>query len=254
MNHIPCVQGSEEWHYHRHGLPTASGAERFITAKRWEPAAGRRAYQLELLTELALDMSLDQVTTEAMQSGHDWEPKARAAYELDQGVDVAPCGFCTTDDGRMGASPDGFVGEEGLVELKCPFKPDRHMGYLVQPESLKSEYFVQTQAQLYVTGRKWTDLISYFQSLPMVLLRIMPDPGFQEKFDAALKTFLREFADLIEAAKARGVEFPESRQAPLANPVVSLIAQPTLITESDLDEILRLRKQADEALARLRKG
>lgn len=237
MNHFPCEQGSDLWHRYRRGRPTASAFERIITAKRWEPSSARFAYHRELLTEMALDISLDQVTTQAMQSGHDWEPKARAAYEFDNGVDVEPVGFCTTDDGRIGASPDGFVGDEGLLELKCPFKPDVHMGYVLKPESLQEEHFVQTQGQLYVTGRKWTDLISYHWGLPMVSLRILPHPEFQQKLDRALKDFLRELADLIEIAKARGVEFPESENPALENPIVSLIADPTLVTEKDLDEI-----------------
>lgn len=243
MNHLDCIQGSEQWHGHRHGLPCSSAFDRIITAKKWEPSAARWGYHRELLTELALDISLDQVTTQAMQSGHDWEPKARAAYELKYGVDVEPVGFCTTDDGRIGASPDGFVGSDGLLELKCPFKPDVHMGYVLKPESLQDEYFVQTQGQLYVTGRKWTDLISYHLGLPMVSLRITPHPEFQEKLDRALRDFLREFADLIEIAKARGVRFPDSGKAALVNPIVSLVADPTLVTEADLDEIVAFQKQ-----------
>lgn len=234
MKHIPCVQGSEEWHRHRRGLLTASEMPRVITAKRWELATGRLALQVELVTELALDVSLDQVTTAAMQSGRDWEPKARSAYELRYGVDVESCGFCTTDDGRIGASPDGLVGEDGGLEIKSPFKPEHHMGYLLRPDSFKEEHFVQTQSQLYVTNRKWTDLVSYFAGLPMVCVRILPHPEFQAKLDAAVKTFLRELSDLVELAKARGVDFPAPSEA---------MPSSDWITESDLDEIIHRQRE-----------
>lgn len=245
MKHFPCIQGGEEWNQLRIGLPTASAFSRIITAKKWELAAARTGYALDLVTELALNTPLDQVTTQAMQSGHDWEPKARAAYEMLHGVDVTPCGFCTTDDGRIGASPDGFVEEDGLLEIKAPFRPEHHMAYLLKPDGFKEEYFVQTQGQLYVTGRRWTDLISYFMDLPMVCLRIAPDPKFQEKLDAALKTFLREFADLVELAKARGVKFPEAQQGKPA------VANPAdWITEDELDQLIALRQgQMTEGMA-----
>lgn len=236
MIHIPCIQGGQEWNRLRIGLPTASAFERIITAKRWELAAARIKYAEELVTELALDLPLDNVTTQAMQSGHDWEPKARAAYEMQYGVDVEPCGFCTTDDGRIGASPDGFVEADGLLEIKAPFQPQQHMHYLLKPDNLLEEYFVQAQGQLYVTGRSWTDLISYFGGFRMVCIRITPHPEFQAKLDAALQTFLRELADLVELAKTRGVEFPEAQQAKVANSA-------DWITQDDVTEFWRLRQK-----------
>lgn len=212
MKHIPCIQGSEEWHYLRLGIATASEFSRIITPKKWDLAAGRRSYQMELVTERILGAPLDQVTTAAMQSGHDWEPKARAAYEMLTGVDVEMCGFCSTDDGSVGASPDAFVGDEGSLEIKSPFKPEIHVGYLLNPDSLKDEYWVQVQGQLFVTGRKWTDLISYFMGIPMARVRIEPHQEFQTKLGVALKTFQNEMADLIEVAKGRGVVFRERPQ------------------------------------------
>lgn len=209
MVHHSVVQGSEEWLRLRLGRPTASEFDRIITAKKWELSAGRHTYALRLLTELILDGPLDSIVTPAMLHGKDWEEKARAAYEMAEGVDAITCGFCTTDDGMIGASPDAFIGEEGSLEIKCPERPEIHVGYLLHPDTLKDEHWVQVQGQLLVSQRKWTDLISYFMGIPMARVRIEPHPEFQAKLAAALKTFLAEFKDLCELAVKRGVKFPD---------------------------------------------
>lgn len=219
MKHFAVQQGSEEWLALRRGIPTASEFERIITPakietkdgiiKGWNPTKGetRLKYAVKLVTELILGCSLDDVNTASMQHGKDWEPKARRAYEMMQGADVEECGFCTIDDGLVGASPDGFVGDEGSIELKCPERPEIHVGYLLRPETLSDEYWVQTQGQLYVTGRKWTDLCSYFMGIPMAVVRITPEPEFQRRLAASLAMFQREIVDLVERAKQRGVVF-----------------------------------------------
>lgn len=236
MIHHACVQGSEEWLRLRLGRPTASEFHRIIQPKKWEPAAGRRTYQVELLTELILDAPLDSAVVPAMLHGKDWEPKARRAYEMMHGVDVEECGFCSTDDGMVGASPDAFVGGTGSLEIKCPEKPQIHVACLLSPDSLKDEHWVQVQGQLYVTGRQWTDLISYWMGMPMVTVRIQPHPEFQAKLKAALDLFLREFTDLVELAKAKGVNL---RERQVDEPPVP---SKDWITEADVDEILSARR------------
>lgn len=224
MIHHAVVQGSEEWLQLRLGIPTASEFERIITPakmetkdgviKGWNPTKGetRRRYQVKLVTELILGCSLDDINTASMQHGKDWEPKARRAYEMLNGVDVEECGFCELDDHSAGASPDGFVSDEGSVEIKCPERPEIHVGYLLDPISLVEEYWVQTQGQLYVTGRKWTDLVSYFMGIPSLVVRIAPDEEFQKRLRAALDMFKGELSSLTDIAKKRGVVFRERQQ------------------------------------------
>lgn len=241
MIHHAVVQGSEEWLRLRLGRPTASEFDRIITPKKWELAAGRRAYQIRLLTELILDAPLDTAITPAMLHGQDWEPKARAAYEMENGVDVEPCGFCTLDDGSVGASPDGFVGEDGSIEIKCPEKPEIHVAYLLNPEYLRDEHWTQVQGQLYVTGRKWTDLISYFMGIPMARVRIEPHHVFQARLQTALQTFLAEFRDLCDLAIKRGVKFPSrSSDKP------ALDHGRDWVTEQDVEEILAAQRERIE--------
>ena len=215
MKTYAVVQGSPEWHRLRMGIPTASEFDRIITPAKWEPTKGetRRKYIVELLTALILDAPLQPVTAAALDHGHDWEPKAVAAYEMLHGVDVERIGFCTNDTGTVGCSPDGFVGEDGGVEIKCPEKPEIHVGYMLDPETLKQNYFIQTQGQLYVTGRKWTDLISYFGGLEMVCVRVFPVPEFQAKLHAALMEFCATLLSNIEKAKASGWITPVRAEA-----------------------------------------
>lgn len=237
MIHHAVVQGSEEWLRLRLGRPTASDFERIITAVKHEPTKGetRRRYAVKLLTELILDGPLDSPTTPSMIHGSDWEMKARRAYEMLEGVDVTECGFCTTDDGMIGASPDSFVDEDGSLEIKCPEKPDIHVANLLDPDGLRKEHWVQVQGQLYVTGRQWTDLVSYFMGIPMARVRIVPDPVFQAKLDAALQGFLRELTDLIELAKARGVVFRERK------PEEPVLPSKDWLTQADVDAIVSAR-------------
>ena len=206
MKHYPVLQGSPEWLRLRMGKATASEFERIITPAKWEPTKGdtRRRYAIQLLTELILDTPLAQINTATMQHGHEFEPKARAAYELLSGSETQECGFCVNDEHTVGASPDSFVGADGSLEIKCPAKPDIHVGYLMDEDSFVKEYFIQTQGQLYITGRAWTDLVSYFSGLPMVCVRSVPHPEFQPKLAAALKSFCAEFSDLVEKCVANG--------------------------------------------------
>lgn len=247
MIHHAVIQGSEAWAKLRLGIPTASEFERIITPakletkdgeiKGWNPTKGetRRKYAVKLLTELILDCPLDEVNTAAMQHGKDWEPKARRAYEMIDGVDVEDVGFCTLDDGTVGASPDAFVGEDGSLELKCPERPEIHVGYLLKPDSLKDEYWVQTQGQLYITGRKWTDLVSYFMGIPIARVRITPDPEFQKRLAASLKQFLCELTDMIQVAKERGVVFRER------TPAEPQLPHKDWLNQQDIEDIIAAR-------------
>jgi YqaJ-like viral recombinase domain len=202
MKHFQVLQGSDAWLRIRLGKPTASCFDKIIQPKEWEPTKGktRLGYQIFLLTELLLDMPLSGVTTAAMEHGKEYEDSARAAYEMMTGQDVIECGFVTDDAMTYGASPDNFVGEEGSLELKAPFKPEVHVSYLMNPDSLLAEYWTQTQGQLFVTERKWTDLISYFRGLPLVKVRVFPHAEFQQKLAVAVRSFCAEFSDLVQRA------------------------------------------------------
>ncbi|HKS74289.1 MAG TPA: YqaJ viral recombinase family protein [Terriglobales bacterium] len=236
MKFIPCTQGQPDWHRARMGRPCASEFERVITPLgKATKSEARRDFLLSLLAELILDVPRSTVTTAAMQHGKDQEPKARSAYEMMAGVEVELCGFCTTDDGSAGASPDGLVGDSGLVELKAPFEPRVHLGYLLEPSTLVKEYHVQVQGQLYVTGREWTDLISYFGGMPMVTVRVAPDQEFQAKLAEALRMFCNDLALYVDIAKERGWIKPARPEADHSR---------DFVTDADVDAILAAQREA----------
>ena len=206
MKHYVVQQGSAEWARLRLGKLCSSNFDKVITAKKWEPTKGetRRSHAIYLLTELMLDEPLSGVSTASMQHGHAWEETARAAYEMLIGQEVQQAGFCVNDDHTYGARPDAFVGADGLLEIKNPFKPEIHVGYLMNNQSLIEEYWIQAQGQLFVCERKWTDLISYHAAFPMVKLRILLHPEFQEKLAVAVHSFCAEFGDLVGRAVELG--------------------------------------------------
>jgi len=132
-----------------------------------------------------------------MVEGITREGQAVSYYELTTNRETTECGLCLTDDERVGASPDRFIGEAGLLEVKNPIAPT-HIGYLLAGD-VPSEYVLQLQGQLWVTQRRWVDFLSFYPGLPSLLLRVFPDPRYQD----ALSTALAEFNLKLDTAKAQ---------------------------------------------------
>lgn len=201
MIHLDIPQNTPEWHHARLGIPTASQFSRVITPKTRKPSSQQQAYLAELLVEWISGEKKDEQTTAWMDRGHDLEPLARRWYEWEQDATVTPAGFCYRDETRLaGASCDGFVGEDGLVELKAPML-HTHVGYLLG-EAMPDTYVAQVQGQLWVTGRQWCDWCSYHPDMPptaQVCIRVEPDPKFQK----ALDTIMGDFCERLQAARER---------------------------------------------------
>lgn len=190
MRVIECQQYSEAWWNARRGIPTASEFHRIITNVRGEPSKGQKAYIAQLLADrVSLNPPFHterQGHTQAMRNGIDLEPEARRWYEIDHGQ-VSQVGFCLTDDGRFGCSPDGVIYErKRCLELKCP-EPHTHMEYLMDG-SLPTEYRAQVHGQIIVTGFDGADFLSYCQGANPFLVEVCPD-SFTEKLRAALEEF-----------------------------------------------------------------
>jgi hypothetical protein len=131
-----------------------------------------------------------------MEQGIEREQEAVDFYELTYQAQTTLAGCCLTDDRSVGASPDRFVGTEGLLEIKCPLAPT-HVSYLLA-DSLPDDYRLQLQGQLFVTQRQWCDFLSYYPGLPPLLVRVSPDRQVQH----ALAEALAEFILKLECAKA----------------------------------------------------
>lgn len=181
----PSVQGSEAWKLARLGLPTASCFHRILTPMG-KPSGQQDKYLAALAAEYYLGYPLDDDRSAFMQRGSEMEEEAVAYYAFERDASPVKVGLCLTDDGKAGASPDRLVGDDGLLEVKCP-TPEVQMLYYLG--GVENEYRVQAQGQLLVTCRKWVDLLCYSPLLPKVLVRFPREEEFIDTLAKAVKAF-----------------------------------------------------------------
>lgn len=188
-----CKQSSKEWHALRLGRPTASEFDALVTPE-FKVRTGQmpRTYLYEKLCERLLGYSPKaDFTSFDMGQGVILESEARPYYEFTYDVKVATPGFCTTDDGQIGCSPDGLIGEDGGIEIKCP-QPAMHLRYLLEG-TVPKEYLAQIHGSMLVTGRPWWIFMSYSRQFPALVLRVERDNTIQATLHNALDDFLEEF-------------------------------------------------------------
>lgn len=189
-------QRTPEWFAQRWGLATASRFSDIIAKTKNGPAASRKNYLAELLIErLTPPPTEDNGWKNAsMQFGIDNEPVARLAYELETGNTVEEAFFEKHPTLQAGASPDGYVNDDGLLEIKVP-NLATHLETLRNREVPKN-YYTQVQGQLWITGKKWCDFVSYTPFLEndaqMFIKRVPRDTKFIRELEAEVKQFLRE--------------------------------------------------------------
>lgn len=160
------LQRTSEWFAARCGKITASRIHD-LAAKRRDGAASasRTNYIAELVAERLTGVPAERYTNAAMQRGTEVEPEALAAYEIRTNYDVIPTGFVAHHSiANAGASPDGLVNDDGLVEIKCP-NTATHLATL-RGSPIAAEYIDQMQWQMACTGRQWCDFVSYDPRLP----------------------------------------------------------------------------------------
>lgn len=159
-------QRTDEWLAMRAGKVTASRVFAILdkTAKGL-PTAARASYIKEIVVERLTGQRKDIFVNKAMQRGVDLEPIARSEYEMSSGVLVMETGFILHPIiENVGASPDGLVGDDGLIEIKCP-ETWNHLE-VMQTGEIPPQYIAQMQLQMECTGRGWCDFISYDDRLP----------------------------------------------------------------------------------------
>jgi len=192
-------QGSEEWFASRLGKVTASRVADVMAMTKSGPGAARKNYMMELLCQRLTGNREDGYTNAAMQRGIDLEPVARSAYEIDKGVMVDECGLIDHPSIDMfGASPDGLVGDEGMLEIKCP-NTAQHVACLRSGEP-DGKYWRQMQTQMACSGRKWVDFVSFDDRLPEALqyfcARVERDNDYISEIEDAVLEFLGELSKL----------------------------------------------------------
>jgi hypothetical protein len=182
----------------RLGIPTASEFDRIITPAKLQLAAGAHKYMCVKLAEWMYGAPLEAFVSPWMERGKDLEAEAVRYYEMDRDAETRVVGFVTTDNGMIGASPDRLVGDDGLLEQKCP-SLETHVGYMLDPQSLADEYRLQVQGQLWVCDRAWCDVQSYYPGFPSVIVRAPAD----ERVHKALAQHLPAFVDTMLACRVK---------------------------------------------------
>ncbi|WP_074380606.1 lambda exonuclease family protein [Bartonella doshiae] len=203
-------QRTAEWFQARLGKVTASNVYNIIskTAKGL-PTSKYEDYKIKLMTERLTGETSQSYTTSAMQWGIEHEDDALKEYAFIYDTEVTRCGFIQHPTMEMaGASPDGFVGEDGLVEIKCP-QSANHLRFFMDG-NIKPEYIAQIQFQMACTGRKWCHFISYNPNfvgrstrLRMKIKRILRDEKHIEEINKAVETFLAEIDQDMKQILAR---------------------------------------------------
>lgn len=191
MRIIECEQGTPEWLQARLGIPSASSYSKLVTTTG-KASAQATAYINQLVAERITGEPTFFQITDPMQRGMDLEPQARTAYEMETGSWVMQVGFLMHDTLQAGASPDGLIGKNGGLEIKCP-SAHTHVEYL-RDGDLPIKYFQQVQGCLWISGRDWWDFMSYHPKMEPLIVRVFRD----EEFIKALECAVIEAVQMIE--------------------------------------------------------
>ena len=188
-------QGTEEWFTIRIGKVTASRVADVIAKTKTGYSASRENYMAQLACERLTGQKGESFTNAAMQHGTETEPLARAAYEALHDVLVDEVGFVPHPTIEMaGASPDGMVGEDGLIEIKCP-NTATHIETLLS-QTVPGKYNTQMQFQMACTGRSWCDFVSFDNRLPaelqLFVKRVPRDNMYIRLMEDEIVKFLNE--------------------------------------------------------------
>jgi len=194
-------QRSDEWIAVRLGKVTASRAADVMAKTKTGYSASRETYMAQLITERLTNTRADGFSSPAMQWGTDTEPQARMAYEFMTGETVEETGFVLHPSIQgFGASPDGLVGSDGLIEIKCP-NSATHIDTLLS-EKVPAKYITQMQVQMMCTGREWCDFVSFDPRLPGDMVfwskRVWADPERQQDIETEVRKFLIEVEDKLQ--------------------------------------------------------
>ena len=199
-------QRSTEWFTVRLGKVTASRVADVIAKTKTGYSTSRDNYMAQLVCERMTGTQGESYNNAAMQWGTDQEPLARAAYEAAKDVLVDEVGFVIHPTiSNAGASPDGLVGDDGLIEIKCP-NTATHIDTLLS-DKVPSKYNTQMQWQMVCTGRKWCDFVSFDPRMPeglqLFIQRVDFDAEYVKMLEAEITGFLGELETKIEKLKEK---------------------------------------------------
>ena len=199
-------QQTEEWYSARLAKVTASRVSDILAKTKSGPAASRQNYMAQLIVERLTGNRVEGFESDAMVWGRETEPQARAAYEFLTDASVAEEGFVIHPAiPDFGASPDGLVGGDGLLEIKCP-NTAQHLDVLLSG-TIPAKYVTQMQAQMACTGRAWCDFVSFDPRMPgemqLFVQRVARDDAFIAEMESEIRAFLAELAQKLDALQDR---------------------------------------------------
>jgi len=194
-------QRTEEWFAARMGKVTASRVADVIAKTKTGYSTSRENYLAQLVCEVLTGKPAESFTNAAMQWGVDQEPLARAAYESHQNVLVDEVGFLTHPTiWQSGASPDGLVGELGMVEIKCP-NTATHIDTLLT-QTVPGKYNTQMQWQMACAKRHWCDFVSFDPRMPtdlqLFVKRVEYDPPYVAMLEKEVMSFLNDLDSKVK--------------------------------------------------------
>jgi predicted phage-related endonuclease len=207
--HTEIDQGSDEWEALRRGLLTASEMKHVITPTlKVADNKDTRAHLWELLAQRITQYVEPHFYSDDMARGHDDEIEARKLYSKNH-APVDQCGFVTNDRWgfTIGYSPDGLVGDDGLIE--CKSRRQKFQVQTIAECEVPTEYMIQLQTGLLVSERKWIDFISYSGGLPMFVKRVEADPEVQEVIVLAATAFEQRLAEKEQEYRATLAAMPK---------------------------------------------
>ena len=198
-----CQQGSPEWFAARLGHVTASNFSAATSDGRGSsPSKTRKDYMLKLIAEKMTGLPSESYSNKAMERGTETEQEARDYYEALNGCEVRQVGFIERDK-DTGGSPDGLVGDEGMLEIKCPY-PTTHIRYILA-DKMPADYVKQVQGNLWVAERQWCDFVSFdprVKQRPYFCKRVYRDDDDIQELHIKIVMFIDEMKAIIEKLTA----------------------------------------------------
>ncbi len=194
-----CEQGSPEWYAARLGKVTASCFGKAIAGGQGKT---RKTYMIDLIAERMTEESQNGYSNAVMQRGSEVEPEARLYYEQLNGCEVQQVGFIERD-GDTGASPDGLVGPDGMIEIKCP-NSATHIQYILD-DRIPPVHKPQVQGQLWVAERKWCDFVSFDPRVyqkPYFHERVYRDDDYIRDLQIKIYIFVADMKAIMEKLTA----------------------------------------------------
>jgi len=195
MKIYDCIQNSEEWYQVRLGKVTASCFSKAIAGGQGKT---RKTYMIQLIAERLTQSEQEGFSSAVMVRGQEIEPYAREYYELLNDVSIREVGFVERNE-NIGASPDGFIGEDGLIEIKCPLSTT-HIATILA-DKVPTTHKPQIQGQLWVCEREWCDFVSYdprVRQRPFFCERVYRDEDYIKELHIKIQMFIDEMNQMMQ--------------------------------------------------------